>query len=140
MLVEKPDFIDLFLQIVRIGRSIGVHLLLASPRLADGKLSGLDTYLSYRIGLRTFSAVESRIVLGVPDAYELPQAPGHGYLKSGTAMMLRFRAAYVSGPYRPPGLAQRSSAVVQRRGAPYTGPPVPPPATAPQAPPHDSSA
>ena len=132
MLVEKPDFIDLFLQIGRIGRSIGVHLLLASQRLEEGKLRGLDTYLSYRIGLRTFSAVESRIVLGVPDAYELPQAPGHGYLKSGTAMMLRFRAAYVSGPYRPPGLAQRSSAVVQRQVAPYTVRPVPLPELAPE--------
>ena len=32
-------------------------------------------HLSYRIGLRTFSAMESRIVLGVPDAYELPRLP-----------------------------------------------------------------
>jgi S-DNA-T family DNA segregation ATPase FtsK/SpoIIIE len=120
MLVEKPDFIDLFLQIGRIGRSIGVHLLLASQRLEEGKLRGLDTYLSYRIGLRTFSAVESRIVLGVPDAYELPQAPGHGYLKSGTATMLRFRAAYVSGPYRQPGVTQANPAVVHRQIAPYT--------------------
>jgi S-DNA-T family DNA segregation ATPase FtsK/SpoIIIE len=101
LLAAKPDFIDLFIQVGRIGRSIGVHLLLASQRLEEGKLRGLDTHLSYRIGLRTFSAIESRIVLGVPDAYELPQAPGHGYLKVDTTTMLRFRAAYVSGPYRP---------------------------------------
>src|SRR5262249_4685358 len=74
LLAAKPDFIDLFIQVGRIGRSIGVHLLLASQRLEEGKLRGLDTHLSYRIGLRTFSAIESRIVLGVPDAYELPQA------------------------------------------------------------------
>jgi S-DNA-T family DNA segregation ATPase FtsK/SpoIIIE len=103
LLAAKPDFIDLFIQVGRIGRSIGVHLLLASQRLEEGKLRGLDTHLSYRIGLRTFSAIESRIVLGVPDAYELPQAPGHGYLKVDTTTMLRFRAAYVSGPYRPSG-------------------------------------
>ena len=77
-----------------------MHLLLASQRLEEGRLRGLDTHLSYRIGLRTFSAIESRIVLGVPDAYELPSAPGHGYLKVDTTTMLRFRAAYVSGPYR----------------------------------------
>uniref|UniRef100_UPI00047A3262 type VII secretion protein EccCb n=1 Tax=Actinomadura oligospora TaxID=111804 RepID=UPI00047A3262 len=53
--------------------------------------------LSYRIGLRTFSAMESRVVLGVPDAYELPQAPGNGYLKLDVATMTRFKAAYVSG-------------------------------------------
>ncbi|MFC5944111.1 type VII secretion protein EccCa [Micromonospora harpali] len=120
LLAAKPDFIDLFVMIGRLGRSLGVHLLLASQRLEEGKLRGLDTHLSYRIGLRTFSAVESRIVLGVPDAYELPSAPGHGYLKTDTATMLRFRAAYVSGPYRAPGEQARSAqALVRRRIVPY---------------------
>ncbi|MFE2614197.1 type VII secretion protein EccCb [Micromonospora chalcea] len=100
LLAAKPDFIDLFVMIGRLGRSLGVHLLLASQRLEEGKLRGLDTHLSYRIGLRTFSAVESRIVLGVPYAYELPNPPGHGYLKTGNSAMVRFRAAYVS---RTPG-------------------------------------
>jgi S-DNA-T family DNA segregation ATPase FtsK/SpoIIIE len=99
MLSAKPDFIDLFVMIGRLGRSLGVHLLLASQRLEEGKLRGLDTHLSYRIGLRTFSAMESRVVLGVPDAYELPSAPGNGYLKEGTEALVRFKAAYVSGAY-----------------------------------------
>jgi S-DNA-T family DNA segregation ATPase FtsK/SpoIIIE len=103
LLTAKPDFIDLFVQIGRVGRSLGVHLLLASQRLEEGRLRGLDTHLSYRIGLRTFSALESRTVLGVPDAYELPRSPGHGYLKFGTEPLVRFKAAYVSGPYRRPG-------------------------------------
>ncbi|MFI7603608.1 type VII secretion protein EccCa [Micromonospora sp. NPDC049366] len=97
LLSAKPDFIDLFVQIGRLGRSLGVHLLLASQRLEEGRLRGLDTHLSYRIGLRTFSALESRTVLGVPDAHELPRTPGHGYLRFGTEPLVRFRAAYVSG-------------------------------------------
>ncbi|MDG4825055.1 type VII secretion protein EccCa [Asanoa sp. WMMD1127] len=101
LLSAKPDFIETFVQIGRVGRSLGVHLLLASQRLEEGRLRGLDTHLSYRIGLRTFSAAESRMVLGVPDAYELPSAPGHGYLRYGTEPLRRFRAAYVSGPYPP---------------------------------------
>jgi len=101
LLANKPDFIELFVMIGRLGRSLGVHLLLASQQLEEGRLRGLDNHLSYRVGLRTFSAMESRVVLGVPDAYELPNAPGHGYLKVGTQVMQRFRAAYVSGPYRP---------------------------------------
>ncbi|HET6877274.1 MAG TPA: type VII secretion protein EccCa [Jatrophihabitans sp.] len=99
LLSAKPDFIDLFVMIGRLGRSLGVHLLLASQRLEEGKLRGLDTHLSYRIGLRTFSAMESRVVLGVPDAYELPSAPGNGYLKEATEGLVRFKAAYVSGAY-----------------------------------------
>jgi S-DNA-T family DNA segregation ATPase FtsK/SpoIIIE len=103
LLTAKPDFIDLFVQIGRLGRSLGVHLLLASQRLEEGRLRGLDTHLSYRIGLRTFSPLESRTVLGVPDAYELPRSPGHGYLKFGTEPLTRFKAAYVSAPYRHQG-------------------------------------
>ena len=100
LLSAKPDFLDLFITIGRVGRSLGVHLLLASQRLEEGRLRGLDTYLSYRIGLKTFSGAESRIVLGVPDAFELPTAPGNGYLKFDTGSLLRFKAAYVSGPVR----------------------------------------
>jgi len=98
LLAAKPEFIESFINIGRVGRSLQVHLLLASQRLEEGKLRGLDTYLSYRIGLRTFSAAESRTVLGVPDAYTLPQQPGVGFLKSDTETMTQFRAAYVSGP------------------------------------------
>ncbi|MFI7469645.1 type VII secretion protein EccCa [Nonomuraea sp. NPDC049646] len=101
LLSTKPEFIDLFVMIGRLGRSLGVHLLLASQRLDEGRLRGLDTHLSYRIGLRTFSAMESRAVLGVADAYELPSAPGNGYLKFDTTGMTRFKAAYVSATYHP---------------------------------------
>ncbi|MGJ7419879.1 type VII secretion protein EccCa [Streptomyces cinereoruber] len=100
LLTAMPDFIEMFVQIGRIGRSLGVHLLLASQRLEEGRLRGLETYLSYRIGLRTFSAAESRAAIGVPDAYTLPNVPGSGYLKYGTDEMVRFKAAYVSGVYR----------------------------------------
>ncbi|MEV6693253.1 type VII secretion protein EccCa [Micromonospora sp. NPDC051196] len=109
LLSAKPDFIDLFVQIGRLGRSLGVHLLLASQRLEEGRLRGLDTHLSYRIGLRTFSSLESRTVLGVPDAHELPRSPGHGYLRFGTEPLLRFKAAYVSGPVRRRGAAASSA-------------------------------
>lgn len=105
LLSQKPDFADLFVAIGRLGRSLQMHLLLASQRLEEGKLRGLDSHLSYRIGLKTFSASESRAVLGVPDAYELPSIPGSGYLKFDTTSMVRFKAAYVSGPYRRAGVA-----------------------------------
>ncbi|VXB60725.1 type VII secretion protein EccCa [Pseudoclavibacter sp. 8L] len=98
LLTAEPDFIDLFLQIGRIGRSIGVHLLLSSQRIEGGKLRGLDTYLSYRLGLRTFSEAESQVVLGSNDAFHLPPIPGYGYLKVDTSVYQRFHAGYVSGP------------------------------------------
>jgi S-DNA-T family DNA segregation ATPase FtsK/SpoIIIE len=102
LLAAKPELIELFLTIGRVGRSIGVHLLLASQRIEGGRLKGLDTYLSYRLGLRTFSEAESRTVLDTPDAFALPPLPGFGYLKVDTTVYSRFKAGYVSGPYRPP--------------------------------------
>jgi S-DNA-T family DNA segregation ATPase FtsK/SpoIIIE len=98
MLSAKPEFIDTFVAIGRLGRSMSIHLLLSSQRLEEGKLKGLDSHLSYRIGLRTFSAGESRTVLGVPDAFELPPYPGVGYLKAGSSNLTRFRASYVAAP------------------------------------------
>ncbi|KAB7832871.1 type VII secretion protein EccCa [Streptomyces mobaraensis] len=127
LLTAKPDFIDMFIQIGRIGRSLGVHLLLASQRLEEGRLRGLDTYLSYRIGLRTFSAAESRTALGVPDAYHLPSVPGSGYLKFGTDEMTRFKAAYVSGTYRDGAgaLTRTGPLPADRRPVLFTAAPVP---------------
>nr|NLD39730.1 type VII secretion protein EccCa [Actinomycetales bacterium] len=102
LLTARPDFIDLFLQIGRIGRSIGVHLLLSSQRIEGGRLQGLETYLSYRLGLRTLSEGESRSVLETPDAFHLPPLPGYGYLKVDTTVYSRFRAGYVSGELPAP--------------------------------------
>ncbi|MDQ3574988.1 MAG: type VII secretion protein EccCb, partial [Actinomycetota bacterium] len=108
LLTSRPDFIDLFVAIGRVGRSLGMHLLLASQRVDEGRLRGLDSHLSYRIGLRTFSALESRAVLGVADAHHLPPEPGGAFLKVGTDEARRFRTTFVSGPHpRPPaGQAQ----------------------------------
>ncbi|GLY92141.1 type VII secretion protein EccCa [Actinoallomurus iriomotensis] len=108
LLTARPDFIELFLSIGRIGRSIGVHLLLSSQRIEGGKLRGLDTYLSYRLGLRTFSEDESRTVLDSTDAFHLPPLPGFGFLKVDTSVYTRFKAAYVSGAYHGPVEAVRT--------------------------------
>ena len=82
LLSQHPDFAELFVAIGRLGRSLGMHLLLASQRLDEGRLRGLETHLSYRICLKTFSASESRAVLGTADAYELPGTPGAAILKT----------------------------------------------------------
>jgi len=102
LLGQHPDFADLFVAVGRLGRSLHVHLLLASQRLEEGRLRGLDSHLSYRIGLKTFSVAESRQVLGVPDAYHLPSQPGAGFYKSDADQLLRFQTAYVSGQLMRP--------------------------------------
>ncbi|MET8130260.1 type VII secretion protein EccCa [Streptomyces sp. NPDC005065] len=114
LLSAHREFMELFVMIGRLGRSLGVHLLLASQRLDEGRMHQLESHLSYRIGLRTFSAMESRGVLGVPDAYELPSQPGAGYMKTGVEALRRFRAAYVSGPYRRRGSTANQARVASQ--------------------------
>ncbi len=129
LLAQKSDFAELFVAIGRLGRSLSMHLLLASQRLEEGRMRGLDSHLSYRIGLKTFSAAESRAVLDVPDAYELPPVPGSGFLKFDTTSMIRFKAAYVSGAYAPVTLAAETVLAADRRprifGSEYVQIPLP---------------
>ncbi|MFD9698008.1 type VII secretion protein EccCa [Lentzea sp. NPDC059081] len=128
MLSSKPEFIDVFAMIGRLGRSLGVHLLLASQRLDEGRIHKIESHLSYKIGLRTFSAMESRSIIGVPDAYELPSSPGNGYLRPDTQTLVRFKGAYSSAPYRAKRRQRREIEVEQRVvafGTAYVPPPQP---------------
>ncbi|MCN0154126.1 type VII secretion protein EccCa [Salinispora arenicola] len=124
LLGSKPEFMELFVTIGRLGRSLGVHLLLASQRLDEGRIHQLESHLSYRIALRTFSASESRSVIGSGAAYELPSSPGHGYAKLDTSALVRFKAGYVSGPCpttgnpTPGGAVRRQITAFDVRSAP----------------------
>ncbi|QFQ03073.1 ESX-1 secretion system protein EccCa1 [Corynebacterium urogenitale] len=109
LLHARPEFADVFAAIGRLGRSLRMHLLLASQRLEEGRLRGLESHLSYRIALRTFSASESRALIGSPAAYELPATPGAAILSAQDTV--RFQSAYVSGPELP-----RDQRLVRRLG------------------------
>ncbi|HEY4991658.1 MAG TPA: FtsK/SpoIIIE domain-containing protein, partial [Nakamurella sp.] len=117
LLGARPDLADLFVTIGRIGRSIGIHLLLATQRLDTGRIRGLESHLSYRICLRTFSEAESREAIGSPVAYHLPAEPGWAYLRANGPELRRFRAATVSRPYRPPTADLTPSALILPFGA-----------------------
>lgn len=133
LLSQKPEFAELFVAIGRLGRSLHMHLLLASQRLEEGRLRGLDSHLSYRIGLKTFSGNESRSVLGVPDAYHLPPIPGSGYLKCDSGELVRFNSCYVSGPAPRASAATESDRVGGAWAVPFTaqGQRLPPAASGP---------
>lgn len=91
LLAADPTIADLFSRVGRLGRSLGIHLLLSTQRLEDSRLHGLEAHLSYRIALRTFTAAESRLAIGSPDASELPLRPGSGILATGGTLQ-RFQA------------------------------------------------
>ena len=116
MLMAKPEFGEVFIMIGRLGRSLSVHLLLASQKMDLGKARGLESHLSYRIALKTFTESDSREVLGIPDAAKLPPLPGSGFLKAGGDGLVRFRASYVAAP--PPARTLASISEGSTAGAP----------------------
>lgn len=125
LLGRHPDFAETFVAIGRVGRSLGMHLLLASQRLEEGRLRGLEAHLSYRLCLKTLSPGESRLVLGTSAAFELPNTPGAGYLRAGSGEPVRFQAAFVSGPVRTepsPDVPAAAAATVRPFGTRAAGP------------------
>lgn len=101
LIASRSDFLELFVQMGRVGRSLGLYLLFATQRLDEGRIKGLESYLRYRICLRTYSAYESKTVLEKPDAYYLPSMPGMGYFKVDTDIYELFKAALISAPHVP---------------------------------------
>ncbi|MBB5918752.1 S-DNA-T family DNA segregation ATPase FtsK/SpoIIIE [Nocardia transvalensis] len=112
LLEQYPSFAKLFVAIGRLGRSLRIHLLLASQKVPANRMGELEAHLSYRVALRTNQTADSRDAIGTADAYHLPKKPGSGYLRVGAGDLQRFQAAYVGSPYIPP--AQTAAASVHR--------------------------
>ncbi|MGY2114343.1 type VII secretion protein EccCa [Nocardia gipuzkoensis] len=119
LLEQYPNFSKLFVAIGRLGRSLRIHLLLASQKVPANRMGELEAHLSYRIALRTNQTSDSRDAIGTADAYHLPKKPGSGYLRVGSGELQRFQAAYVGEKYSPP--AQVSAASAQRARRPGGG-------------------
>ena len=104
LLQSHPDFIALFDRICRVGRSLRVHLLLATQSLQTGgaRIDKLEPNLTYRIALRTTSSHESRSVIGTPEAqYITNKESGVGFLRVGMEDPVKFSTLYTGAPYVP---------------------------------------
>ena len=106
LLQNHPDFIVLFDRICRVGRSLRVHLLLATQSLNTGgiRIDKLEPNLTYRIALRTTSSAESKAVIGTPEAqYITNTESGVGFLRVGMEDPVKFRSVYTGTAYVPTG-------------------------------------
>lgn len=104
LLQNHPDFIQLFDRICRVGRSLRVHLLLATQSLNTGgvRIDKLEPNLTYRIALRTTSSAESKAVIGTPEAqYITNKESGVGFLRVGMEDPVKFKSIYTGEPYVP---------------------------------------
>ncbi|HEY7356693.1 MAG TPA: type VII secretion protein EssC [Ktedonobacterales bacterium] len=99
---ELPDFMGGLISVVQKGRSLGVHLILATQRPAGVVSANIWANVKFRICLRVASVEDSREMLGRSDAALLPHnLPGRGYFQVGAEIFDQFQVARVAGAYRP---------------------------------------
>ncbi len=107
MVQSYREFVAELVRVVKQGRSLGVHLLVASQQPSKAVTDDIRTQLKFFVALRLGSSEDSREMLGKPDAAFLPtDVPGRAYFRVGTDVTL-FQSAMVVGPYRS-ATAERS--------------------------------
>ncbi|MGY1832344.1 FtsK/SpoIIIE domain-containing protein [Geodermatophilus sp. SYSU D01180] len=97
---ELPEFVAGLVGIAQRGRSLGVHLVLATQRPGGVVSPEIRANCSMRLCLRTTDEADSRDVLGSGVAASVPaDRPGRGYLRTGSGRPVPFQAARVAlGP------------------------------------------
>jgi DNA segregation ATPase FtsK/SpoIIIE, S-DNA-T family len=99
---ELPDFVDGLVDIGRRGRSLGVHLLLATQRPAGVVTAEIRANTNLRIALRVTAPEESTDVIDDPSAARISKStPGRCYVRSGAAAPQSVQSARIGG--RRPG-------------------------------------
>jgi S-DNA-T family DNA segregation ATPase FtsK/SpoIIIE len=97
MLEAIPDGMARMIRLARLGRSLGMHLVLATQRLGSAVPADLRANLRVRIALRCETPDESAAVIGRPDAAYLVGS-GWAFVQVGqNEVFRRIRVAYVSG-------------------------------------------
>jgi DNA segregation ATPase FtsK/SpoIIIE, S-DNA-T family len=95
---EQPEFVGGLVGIAQRGRSLGVHLVLATQR-PDGVVSAdIRANTRLRICLGVARENESRDVIDCADAVTISRTtPGRGYLRIGPGELREFQTARVGG-------------------------------------------
>ena len=90
--------------IAQRGRSLGIHLVLATQR-PSSQIIRADTRANIRaqVALATLSKDDSELIIGVPDAAQIPRSlPGRALLNIGEQNPVEFQSPYSGLPYRRP--------------------------------------
>lgn len=95
---ELPDFVTGLVTIAQRGRSLGIHLVLATQRPSGVISNDIRANTNLRIALRVTDEAESRDVIDASDAATIgPDQPGRGYARLGHASLLPFQSGRVGG-------------------------------------------
>ena len=79
---QQPDFMDNLISAARIGRSLGVHLILATQKPSGVVNDQIWSNTKFRVCLKVASPGDSSEIIKCPDAASIKQA-GRFYLQVG---------------------------------------------------------
>jgi S-DNA-T family DNA segregation ATPase FtsK/SpoIIIE len=109
MVAELPDFVHGLIDIARRGRSLGVHLVLATQRPAGVVSADIRANTNLRIALRVTSSDESADVIDTSDAAFIAKStPGRCFIRSGASSPVAVQSARIGG--RRPGAGPDTTA------------------------------
>ena len=96
---EVPAFVDGLVDVAQRGRSLGVHLVLATQRPGGVVSENIRANTNLRIALRVANAEQSTDVIAAPDAARIPRSmPGRAFARTGANELDEFQSAYVGAP------------------------------------------
>lgn len=99
---ELPEFVDGLVDIAQRGRSLGIHLVLATQRPSGVLTDQIRANIGLRIALRVTDPEESRDIIDIADAASLSRAtPGRAIVRVGPNQHVQFQSAWSSAPYEP---------------------------------------
>ncbi len=102
LVAELPDFVTGLVDVARRGRSLGVHLILATQRPAGVVSAEIKSNTNLRIALRVTDAGDSDDVIESPAAAQIAKVfPGRAYARLGHSSLIPFQSSRVGG--RPAG-------------------------------------
>lgn len=106
---QHNDFMDQLIRIARIGRSLGVHLILATQK-PDGVVNEqIKSNIKFKVCLKVQDKADSQSVIGRPDATMITNA-GRFYLQVGYNEIFEYGQSPWSGaPYFPADQYKKTS-------------------------------
>lgn len=96
---QQPEFMSELVSAARLGRSMGIHLILATQKPAGIVDAQIEANAGFRLCLRVQSTQDSQDMLKRPDAAYL-SGVGKFYLHTGNASeLLKAQSGYTGAPY-----------------------------------------
>src|SRR6185312_2416589 len=107
---ELPDFVPSLVGIAQRGRSLGVHMLLATQRPSGAVNENIRANTNLRVCLRVQNSQDSTDVIDSPAAAKIPRnQPGRAQVRLGPSELIPVQTALVSGITAGPAAAAVST-------------------------------